>query len=131
MKLQDVLPEDIERRSMEIITEELGDRVLDPENEAVIKRVIHTTADFEYADRLVFSPEAVRRGVDALCHGASIVTDTEMARAGITSAFWDGWAVRPIALWRTAALRRRLNGTARRARRRRCRKQPVNCRAGR
>ena len=56
MKLQDVLPEDIERRSMEIITEELGDRVLDPENEAVIKRVIHTTADFEYADRLVFSP---------------------------------------------------------------------------
>ena len=61
MKLQDVLPENIERRSMEIITEELGDRVLDPENEAVIKRVIHTTADFEYADRLVFSPEAVRR----------------------------------------------------------------------
>ena len=83
MKLQDVLPEDIERRSMEIITEELGDRVLDPENEAVIKRVIHTTADFEYADRLVFSPGAVRRGVDALCRGASIVTDTEMARAGI------------------------------------------------
>ncbi len=83
MKLQNVLPQDIERRSMEIITQELGDRKLDPENEAVIKRVIHTSADFEYADRLVFSPHAVRRGVEALRAGACIVTDTEMARAGI------------------------------------------------
>ena len=50
-ELERVLPGDIEKRSFEIITEELGDRVLDPENELVIKRVIHTTADFDYADR--------------------------------------------------------------------------------
>lgn len=84
MKLQDVLPSEIERRSMKIITEELGDRVLDPEHEAVIKRVIHTTADFEYVDRLKFSPDAVRLGREALRGGASIVTDTQMARAGIS-----------------------------------------------
>lgn len=41
-------PMEIEQRSFEIITELLGDRVLDPENELVIKRVIHTTADFDY-----------------------------------------------------------------------------------
>ena len=48
-------PMEIEKRSFEIITETLGNRVLDPENEAVIKRVIHTTADFDFADTLVFS----------------------------------------------------------------------------
>ena len=48
-------PMDIEKRSFEIITELLGDRVLAPENELVIKRVIHTTADFDYADSLCFS----------------------------------------------------------------------------
>ena len=47
-------PMEIEQRSFEIITELLGNRVLDPENELVIKRVIHTTADFDYADNLTF-----------------------------------------------------------------------------
>ena len=58
-ELERVLPGDIEKRSFEIITEELGNRVLDPENELVIKRVIHTTADFDYADSLIFSEHAV------------------------------------------------------------------------
>ena len=58
-ELERVLPGDIEKRSFEIITEELGERVLDPENELVIKRVIHTTADFDYADSLIFSEHAV------------------------------------------------------------------------
>ena len=51
--LEQIRPMDIERRSFEIITELLGDRKLDPENELVIKRAIHTTADFDYADNLV------------------------------------------------------------------------------
>ena len=67
--LEHIAPMDIEKRSFEIITELLGERRLNPENELVIKRAIHTTADFDYADNLVFSPhpevakEAKERGV--------------------------------------------------------------------
>lgn len=78
-----VKPMDIEKRSFEIITELLGDTPLDPENELVIKRVIHTSADFDYAENLVFSPHAVQKGLDALRKGCHIVTDTQMAKAGI------------------------------------------------
>lgn len=76
-------PMDIEARSFAIITELLGDRTLDPENELVIKRAIHTTADFDYADNLVFSSHAVTLGIRALEQGCDIVTDTQMAKAGI------------------------------------------------
>ena len=64
--LETCRPMDIEARSFEIITELLGDRKLDPENAPVIKRAIHTTADFDYADNLVFSPHAVQTGLEAL-----------------------------------------------------------------
>lgn len=86
VKLQNVLPGDIEKRSFEIITKELGDRKIDPENEAVVKRVIHTSADFDYYDNLKFSPGAVRKGIEAIKKGACIVTDTQMARSGINKA---------------------------------------------
>lgn len=82
-EIQTIAPMEIERESFRIITEELGDRVLDPEQAPVIKRVIHTTADFDYADNLYFSPDAVRRALDALRGGATVVTDTQMALAGI------------------------------------------------
>jgi precorrin-8X/cobalt-precorrin-8 methylmutase len=81
--IEKIKPMDIEKRSFEIITELLGDRKLDPENELVIKRAIHTTADFDYADNLVFSEHAVTKGIEALRGGCDIVTDTEMAKAGI------------------------------------------------
>ncbi len=81
-----IKPMDIEKRSFEIITELLGDRKLDPENELVIKRVIHTTADFDYADNLVFSEHAVQKGIEALRGGCDIVTDTQMARSGVSKA---------------------------------------------
>ncbi len=76
-------PMEIEARSFEIITRLLGERRLDPVNEPVIKRVIHTTADFDYADNLVFSEGAVLKGIQALREGCDIVTDTSMAMAGI------------------------------------------------
>ena len=82
-EIQFVKPADIETRSFEIITSELGNRVLDPENELVIKRCIHTSADFDYADNLCFSEHAVSRTVEALKSGVSIITDTNMAKAGI------------------------------------------------
>ena len=82
-KLEQVLPSEIEKRSFEIITEELGARKLNPEHELVIKRVIHTTADFDYADNLVFSVEAVAVALEALRQGTCIVTDTNMGKSGI------------------------------------------------
>lgn len=81
--IETIAPMDIEKRSMEIISDLLGDKTLDPENEAVIKRVIHTTADFDFADTLVFSEYAVSIGINALQNGCDIVTDTQMAKAGI------------------------------------------------
>lgn len=83
VELQRVAPAEIEARSMEIIQSELGERSFPPEVLPVVKRVIHTTADFDYADNLIFSPGAVERGVDALKAGCVIVTDTQMARSGV------------------------------------------------
>lgn len=83
IELENVKPRDIERRSFEIITEELGDKKLDPEKELIIKRCIHTSADFEYADSLCFSEGAVEKAMEALKNGACIVTDTQMGRSGI------------------------------------------------
>ena len=82
IELQQVAPAEIEARSMEIIRSELK-QPLPPEQEAVILRAIHTTADFDYAKNLCFSPNAVQRGVEALRGGADIVTDTTMAMSGI------------------------------------------------
>ncbi|MDO4750355.1 MAG: precorrin-8X methylmutase, partial [Eubacteriales bacterium] len=81
--LEYIKPMDIEKRSFEIISERLGQRDFTPEQALVVKRVIHTTADFDFADTLTFSADAVEKGLDALRAGCSIVTDTSMAMAGI------------------------------------------------
>ena len=83
MKIENVKPDQIETKSFEIISEILGDKVLDPRYEAVIKRCIHTSADFEYADSMYFSDGVIEKLQDAIKNGAYIVTDTTMARAGI------------------------------------------------
>ncbi|MBQ1862371.1 MAG: precorrin-8X methylmutase [Clostridia bacterium] len=75
-------PNDIEKRSMEIIESELKIDIPD-ENKAVVKRVIHCTADFDYAVNLQFSENAVKKALEALKNGCTIVTDTQMAKAGI------------------------------------------------
>lgn len=82
IELENVLPEEIECRSFEMIESELPSP-LDPALAPIIKRVIHTTADFEYAASMYFSPHAVELALAALRAGASIVTDTNMAKAGI------------------------------------------------
>ena len=80
------LPSDIERGSMAIIAQELRVRgiTLPPENAAVVMRCIHASADFDYAENLRFTPGAVQKAVEALRSGAEIVTDTNMALAGIS-----------------------------------------------
>ncbi len=75
-------PSAIEARSMEIIESELKTEI-PPENKAVVKRVIHATADFDYAENLAFSEGAVERALAALRKGCRIVTDTQMAKSGI------------------------------------------------
>ena len=83
IELENVKPREIETRSFEIITQELGDRKLPEDQELIIKRCIHTSADFDYADNLCFSENAVKKAMDAIKGGACIVTDTQMAKAGI------------------------------------------------
>lgn len=80
-----VAPDDIEATSFRLIEAELP-RPLDPETAPIVKRVIHATADFDYVDSLVFSDSAVPQALAALEQGATIVTDTMMAQAGINKA---------------------------------------------
>lgn len=85
IQLDQVLPSEIEGRSFQLIAEELKNmgKTLKKEEAPVIMRAIHTTADFDYADNLVFSSSAVRAGREALQQGAVIITDTNMAWSGI------------------------------------------------
>ena len=82
-KIQIVKPAEIEKRSMEIITSELNGRTWPEPEFSIVKRCIHTSADFDYADNLCFSENAANIGVEALKNGAHIVTDTRMAWSGI------------------------------------------------
>ncbi|WP_296838264.1 precorrin-8X methylmutase [Marvinbryantia sp.] len=82
VELENVKPMEIERRSFEIITAELK-RELPEDTAPIIKRCIHTSADFDYADNLCFSEHVVEKALAALKAGACIVTDTQMAKSGI------------------------------------------------
>ena len=98
MTPQHHLPADIERTSLSIITAELAELGLTPppETAAVVKRVIHTTADFEYADSLVFSAGAVEAGVAAIRQGCTIVTDTQMAFSGVNKRVLEKFGGRAV-----------------------------------
>ena len=117
MKIEHILPADIERRSMEIIEEELGEICLPPMEKDVIKRVIHTSADFEYARTLRFSDAAVERGLAALRQGCTIVTDTNMACTGISQAALDKLGCRKVCFMADAdvAAEAKAKGTTRAA----------------
>lgn len=88
-----IKPSEIEKTSFAIITQELGERAF-PAGQAgqaeVVKRVIHTTADFDYADNLCFSADAIESAKNALAHGATIITDTNMAMSGINKTILAG-----------------------------------------
>lgn len=89
--IEKISPMDIEKRSFEIITKELNQKIPEDEKASIIKRVIHTTADFEYADTLTFSKNAVANALEAIKGGASIVTDTQMVRAGINKGILESF----------------------------------------
>ena len=82
-QIEEVKPREIEERSFAIISEELGARTFAPHTELIVKRCIHTSADFDYADNLCFSQDAAVKAIEAIQRGVSVVTDTNMAKAGI------------------------------------------------
>ncbi len=83
MAITIVKPDEIEAKSMATIVSELNGRTWPEPQFSIVKRCIHTSADFDYADNLVFSDQAAEIGVKAIRSGAHIVTDTKMAAAGI------------------------------------------------
>lgn len=85
MEFSYVKPDEIEKRSMEMISSEMPHDIPD-ELSDTIKRVVHTTADFDYVDNLKFSPNVIDKALGAIREGATIVTDTNMAKAGINKS---------------------------------------------
>ena len=85
MEIEFVLPSEIEKRSFEIIGDELSKMgvVLDPEQAPITQRVIHTSADFDYAKTMRYSENGIRIAKNLIKNGAHIVTDTNMALSGI------------------------------------------------
>lgn len=81
-----VNPEAIEAESFRIIEEELGPHSFRSEEFAIVRRAIHSTADFEFARTIRFHPDAVRSGLDAIRSGKSVVADVQMVQAGINKS---------------------------------------------
>ena len=115
MELERVLPNEIEKRSMEIITSELP-HPIDEKVADVVRRVIHTTADFDYADNLYFSTDVCEKTVELLKQGGvTIVTDTNMAFSGVNKAACKklGVEVRCFMADEDVAAAAKANGTTR------------------
>ncbi len=91
-----IRPEDIEKRSFEIISEEDDFSSILPEQLPIIKRVIHATADFEFKKSMIFHPEAISAGLKAIMAGKDILTDVEMARTGINKKLIGQWGGKVI-----------------------------------
>jgi precorrin-8X/cobalt-precorrin-8 methylmutase len=78
-------PGEIERTSFDIIEAEAGNHDFNEPQWAIVRRMIHTTADFEFKDMVRIHPQAVAAGIQAIRSGKTIITDTNMARVGIRS----------------------------------------------
>ena len=76
-------PEEIESTSFDIIDREAGNHDFNEPQWSIVRRMIHTTADFEFKEMVRFHPEAVAAGIEAIRNGKMIITDTNMARVGI------------------------------------------------
>jgi precorrin-8X/cobalt-precorrin-8 methylmutase len=79
-----VQPQEIEAKSFEMITEELGEHPYTQEQFPVVQRVIHASADFELGRSLVFHPDAIRAGIAAIRAGKVVVADVQMVQVGIS-----------------------------------------------
>ncbi len=91
-----LLPQDIEKRSFEIIAEETDLSNIPSEQLPIIRRVIHATADFEFKNTLIFHPDAIKTGINAIRSGKDILTDIEMVKTGINKRLLEKWGGRVI-----------------------------------
>ena len=113
--LQQVAPEEIEAESFRIIERELGPTRFSPEEFSLVRRIIHATGDFSFAENLRFHPEAVRAGVHAIRSGRNILVDVNMAASGISARLltpFGGRVICRVAEPETAAMAK-ANGTTR------------------
>jgi len=90
------VPQDIEKRSFEMIGEEVDLVDLPADEVPIVKRVIHATADVEFRKTIAFSPDAIKTGLDAIREGKDILTDVEMVKAGINKRLLDTWGGKVI-----------------------------------
>jgi precorrin-8X/cobalt-precorrin-8 methylmutase len=84
-------PQGIEKKSFELISQEIDLSDVLPEQLPIIKRVIHATADLEFKHSLVFQHDAIRVGLEAIRSGKDILTDVEMVRTGISKKLLEKW----------------------------------------
>lgn len=113
--LQQIAPQEIEAESFRIIERELGPTVFSPSEFAVVRRTIHATGDFSFADNLRFHPEAIEAGLRAIRAGKNILVDVNMAVNGISAALlapFGGRVICRVAEPETAA-QAKANGTTR------------------
>jgi precorrin-8X/cobalt-precorrin-8 methylmutase len=89
-------PGEIEKRSFEIISDEIDLGDVPEERQPIVKRVIHTTADFEFKSSLVFHPDALKAGIEAIKSGRDILTDVEMVKTGINKKLLKKWGGKVI-----------------------------------
>lgn len=108
-------PQQIEDLSFKIIEEEAGDHGFDDQQWPIVRRVIHTSADFEYIQTIRFSEKAIEKGIQAIKSGCRIFTDTNMARVGIRKKEISeyGGQVDCLIAEATVAEKAKLDGTTR------------------
>jgi len=76
-------PNEIEELSFTMIDQEAGPHMFDRQEWSIVRRMIHTSADFDYMHSIRIHPKAIAAGIGALCSGKNVVTDTQMVRSGI------------------------------------------------
>jgi precorrin-8X/cobalt-precorrin-8 methylmutase len=99
-------PNEIEKLSFQIIEQEIGAHNYSLEQWQIVRRMIHTTADFEYNDQARFHPDAIQAGVNAIRSGKNIITDTNMARVGIRKKELEHYGASTACLMNDPAVRR-------------------------
>ncbi|MBW1741436.1 MAG: precorrin-8X methylmutase [Deltaproteobacteria bacterium] len=87
-------PHEIEKESFKIIDQEAGEHGFPPDQWSIVRRMIHTTADFDYIHTVRFHPEAIQAGIKAIMQGKNIITDTEMGRVGVRKADLEPFGTR-------------------------------------
>ena len=108
-------PDEIENQSFQIIDREAGPHNFTSEQWAIVQRMIHTSADFEYIENVRFHPDAIPTGIKAIRAGKTIITDTNMARIGIRSYDLNQYGVTVKCLMDDPAIHKKAkaNGTTR------------------